>query len=205
NLTAHQYAAPSEDGCDGRTQFMADGRQKIVLSATCFFCLPSRFFRLPQCLALSTLGALLLGDIPRDVRNADHTSQAVANWRDCLRYLKNPPIFSSPPGFIVLYALPTPYTRQDLPFFIGMVLRNKNCDRFTDDLGGGIAKEFFRSVVPSRHNTVQTFADNRIFGGFDERAEERFRSFRLPPSLPFRDVAGDLRSPYDPADAVANR
>src|SRR5215510_11691393 len=129
---------------------MADGRQKIVLSATCFFCLPSRFLRLPQCFPLSTRGALLLRDIPRDVRNADHASEAVANWRDCLRYLKSPPVFSSPPGFIVLYALPTPYARQDLPFFIGMVLRNKNCDWFTDDLRGGIAKELFCSAVPSR-------------------------------------------------------
>src|SRR5215510_13039581 len=147
---------------------MADGRQKIVLSATCFFCLPSRFLRLPQCLALSTLGALLLRDIPRDVRNTDHPSEAVANWRDCLRYLKNPPVFSSPLGFIVLYAFPTPYTRQNLPFFINMVLRKKDCDRFTDDFGGGIAKEFFRSMVPSRHDTVQILADNCIFGRFDK-------------------------------------
>src|SRR4030095_6026001 len=205
DLTAHQYAAPSEDGCDGCTQLMTDGRQKIVLRAACLFCLQSRFLRLPQCFALSTLGALLLRDVPRNVRNTNHLSKAVANWRDCLRYLKTPPIFSYPRGFIMLHALSTPYTRQDLWFFVGMGLWNQDCDRFTDDLGGGIAKEHFRTVVPSRHSTIQILADNCIFGRFDKCAEERFRHFRLLPAFPLRDVAGDLRGPYDPADTVANR
>src|SRR5262249_40650622 len=159
----------------------------------------------PQGFAFSTFGALLLCYIPCDVRNADDTSQGVPDWRDCLRHLKNPPVFSSPFCFVMFDGLSATYASQNLWFFVSIVFWKKDGDWFSYYLRRGIAKEFFRSGVPGCHDSIQSFADDCIFREFDKSPEERFRDFRLLPSLPFRDVPGDLRSPYNPADAIANR
>src|SRR5881628_599476 len=105
----------------------------------------------------------------------------------------------------MLNALASANALQDLEFFVRMILGNENSDRFSDNFGGGIAKEFFRGSVPACDDTIQIFTQDCVFRRFHQRAEKGFRCFRLLPSLAFGDVAGDFGSPYDTPDAIPDR
>src|SRR5438128_1231309 len=111
-------------------------------------------------------------------------------------------IFSLPAGLIMLDSFAPAYASEDLSFFIRMIFWNENSDRFTHNLSECVAIQLLRGRIPTRHNTVEIFAENGIVGRVHESAEKRFRGFCFLPALALCDVACNLRRANDPAEPI---
>ena len=62
---------------------------------------------------------------------------------------------------------------EDFGFFVQPVRRNKQCDRFANDLFSRIAEESLCSRIPALDNCIEVFGDNRVSGELHDRRKVR--------------------------------
>lgn len=67
--------------------------------------------------------------------------------------------------------LARPDARQDVRFLIMPVQRNERGDWLADDLGGGVAEQFFRAPVPADNPAIEILGKDSIVRGLDEGGE----------------------------------
>ena len=117
------------------------------------------------------LCALLIGDVPRDLRGADDPAGDVAHRRDRHRNIDLAPILTASYGFKVVDPLAASYAFEDHVLFQQAVSREQPGNRLTDHFLGCVSEDRLGSPVPARDDALERLADDRVVGAFDDSAE----------------------------------
>src|SRR5262249_21204303 len=108
-------------------------------------------------------GAPALGEIARDLREADELAGLIAKRGDDDVRPEAVAVFAETPAFVLEAAL----ARSDLELHLALARANvfyrvKAREVMPDDLGGAIALDALRTYVPARHHTARVEHEDRV-------------------------------------------
>src|SRR5690606_29559036 len=106
--------------------------------------------------------AFLLGDVPRDISDADDRARVIADRRYGSRDVDPAAVLREANGLEMFDALAGTHPRQD-HLFLGMPLpRDENLDWPPDEFGRFVAENPASALVARRYDAVQVLRDDRI-------------------------------------------
>ena len=136
----------------------------------------------------SSLGPLLGGDVPADLRGPDDLALGVADGRDGERDVDDGAVLPPPPRLVVVHLLAAADPLQDPRHVLDQLGRHEHGDVLADDLLGGVAEDPLGPPVPARDDAVEVLRGDDVVGRLDD-GREPLVQLRGPPLL--RDVAED--------------
>src|ERR1043166_2601645 len=147
---------------------MRDSGEELVLQAAGLLgLLPRALLAFEQALALGP-GALVVGDVARDLRRADDRAARPADGRDGERDVYEAAVLAHALRLVVLDALAGPQARADGWLFVRVVVGVEDGDGLADALGGGSREAALRAFVPAGDDPGQTLWDEGAPPRLDE-------------------------------------
>src|ERR1700722_17658652 len=143
---------------DGRLNI----REQVLAPVFCFACEDGDLL----------LAALLLGDVPRDLRRTDNLAFTVSDWRNSQRNDDQAAVLALSHRLEMIDTLPSPDAGQNGAFFVLPILGDDDHDRAPARLFGGVAEDALSTFVPACDQTVEVLAHDRIVARLDDRGEE---------------------------------
>ncbi len=157
------------------------------------------------------LGALPLGDVPRDLRRAGDPAGLVLDRRDRQRHVDASAVLGQAHRLEMVRPQPRSQPLEDPGQVIAAIRRYQARDRPTDDLRLLVAVHPLGPVVPGDDRAVERLADDRVVGRLDDRRQATIGQLGQAQlvGLPAQPLVGplELGRPLldDPADGRVGR